>query len=84
MDCVHLPLGDGALLAGFMCLGAPKDHEVALSLGKLIVFLLGAICWVIGLWGKLLDLALLAKGAMDVALHGSVVLEEMLHLPLME
>jgi hypothetical protein len=26
VDGVHLPLGDAALLVGFICLGAPKDH----------------------------------------------------------
>ena len=31
-----------------------------------------------------MGLALLAEGAMDVALHGGVVLEKMLHLPPME
>jgi len=51
---------------------------------NLVVFFLGTVCRVASLQGKLLGLALLAKGAMDVALHGSVVLEEMLHLPLTE
>jgi hypothetical protein len=40
---VHLLLGDAALLVRFMHLGAPKDHEAELSLGELIVFLLGTV-----------------------------------------
>jgi hypothetical protein len=44
VDGVHLLLGDAALSMEFICLGAPKDHETALDLGKLIVFLLGVIC----------------------------------------
>jgi hypothetical protein len=43
VDGVHLPLGDAALPAGFIRLGAPKDHEAALGLGELVVFLLGTI-----------------------------------------
>jgi hypothetical protein len=69
---------------GFIHLGSPEDHEAALGLRELIVFLLGAICRVAGLQGRLLGLALLAEGAIDVALHGSIVLEKMLRLPLME
>ena len=71
VDGIHLLLGDAALLAGLIHLGALKDHE------ELVVFLLGTIHRVIGLRGRLLGLALLAKGATDVALHGGTVLEEM-------
>jgi hypothetical protein len=81
---VHLLVGDVALLVGFISLGAPKDHEAALGLGELIVFLLGTVRRVTSLWGKLLGLALLAEGATDVNLHGRVVLEEMLWLPPVE
>jgi hypothetical protein len=84
LDSVHLLLGDAALPMGFICLGAPEDHEAALSLGELVVFLQGTACLVASLRGRLLGLALLAKGAMDVALHGCVVLEKMLRLPPME
>jgi hypothetical protein len=49
VDGVHLLLGDAALPTGFIRLGAPEDHEAALGLGELIVFLLGAICRVTGL-----------------------------------
>jgi hypothetical protein len=38
---VHLLFGDVALLVGFVGMGAPKDHEVALGLRELGVFLLG-------------------------------------------
>ena len=48
MDGVHLLLGDAALPAGFICLGALEDHEAALGLEELIVFLLGAVCRVTG------------------------------------
>ena len=71
VDGVHLLLGDVALPMGFIRLGASKDHEAALSLGKLIIFLLGTV-------------HLLPEGAMDVALHGGIVLEKMLHLTPME
>ena len=74
VDTVHLLLYDVALPAGFIGLGAPKDHEAALGLRKLIIFLLGAIRWVVGLRGRLLGLALLAEGAIDVALHDGAVL----------
>ena len=84
MDTVHLLLYDVALPAGFIGLGAPKDHEAALGLRKLIIFLLGAIRWVVGLRGRLLGLALLAECATDVALSGGTVLEKMLHLPPVE
>jgi hypothetical protein len=40
---VHLLVGDVALLVGFISLGAPEDHEAALGLGELIVFLLGTV-----------------------------------------
>jgi hypothetical protein len=81
---VHLLVSDVALLVGFIHLGAPEDHEVALSLGELVVFLLGIVRRVTSLWGKLLGLALLAEGATDVNLHGRAVLEEMLWLPPVE
>jgi hypothetical protein len=81
---VHLLVGDVALLVGFISLGAPKDHEAALGLGELIVFLLGTVHQVTSLWGKLLGLALLAEGATNVNLHGRAVLEEMLWLPPVE
>jgi hypothetical protein len=77
-------LGDAMLSARFIRLGASKDHKAALALGELVGFLLGAVCRVAGLGGRLLGLALLAEGATNVALHGSTVLEEMLHLPPME
>ena len=81
---VHILLGDVALPAGLICPGAPEDHEAALDLRELGVFLLGAIRWVISLQGRLLSLALLVEGATDVALHGSTVLEEVLCLPPVE
>jgi hypothetical protein len=84
VDNVHLPLGDAALSAGFICLGAPKDDEAALDLGELVVFLLGTVCRVVNLWGRLLGRALLVEGAKDVALHGNTVLEKMLCLPPVE
>ena len=65
-------------------MGSPKDHEAALGLWELDVFLLGAFCQVAGLQGKLLGLALSTEGATDVALHGGVVLEEVLYLPPVE
>jgi len=83
VDNVHLLLGDAALLAGLVCLGAPKDHEASLDLGELGVLLLGIICWFIGLHSKLLG-NLLAKHPMDVAPNDGVVLEEVLRLPLIE
>ena len=73
VDDVHLLLSDTALPVGFICLGALEDHVEALGLEELIVFLLGTICRVANLWGRLLGLALLAEGATDVALHASVV-----------
>jgi hypothetical protein len=81
---VHLLLGDTTLPAGFVGFEASKDHEAALGLWELIVFLLGASCWIIGLQGWLLGLALLANGATDIALHGSIVLKEGLCLPPVE
>jgi len=81
VNSVHLPLGDATLLAGLIRLGASKDHEAVLGLGELIVFFLGTIRRVASLQGRLLGLALLAEGAMNVALHGSIVLEEILHFP---
>ena len=36
---VHIPLGDVALPAGFIRLGAPKDHEAAIGLKQLSVIL---------------------------------------------
>jgi hypothetical protein len=54
---IHLLLGDAVLSAGFICLGALEDHEAALSLRELIVFLLGAIRRVASLHGRLLGLA---------------------------
>ena len=80
MDSVHLLLGDAVLPAGLVRLGALEDHEAALGLGELIVFLLGAIHRVTSLRGRLLGPALLAEGATDVALHGGAILEKMLHL----
>ena len=84
MDGVHLLLDDLALLVGFIRLGAPKDHGAALGHGELLIFFFGTVHQVASLWGRLLGLALLAEGAMDVALHGSIVLEKMFWLPPME
>ena len=84
MNGVHLLFGDAALLVVFIGVGAPKDHDAVLDLEELGVFHLGASRRVIGLQGRLLGLALLAEGAMDVALHGGVVLEEVLCLSPME
>ena len=81
---VHLLFGDVALPVRLVGLGAPEDHEAMLGLRELGVFLLGAICWVTSLQGRLLGLALLAEGATDVAPHGSAILEEVLCLPPME
>jgi len=39
VNSVHLLLGDVALLAGLIRLGAPEDHEAAISLGELSVIL---------------------------------------------
>ena len=84
MNDIHLLLGDAALPVGPICLGALKDHKAVLGLGELIVFFLGVACQVTSLRGRLLGLALLAKGAMDIAFHGGIVLVEMLRLPLVE
>jgi hypothetical protein len=84
VDGVHLLLGDAALSARFKCLGAPEDHGAVLGLRELVVCLLGAVCRVTGLQGRLLGLALLAEGATDVALHGGAVLEKMHCLPSVE
>jgi len=81
VNSVHLLLGDVALLARLVRLGAPEDHEVALGLRELGVFLLGVVRQVAGPRGKLLGLDLLAEGAVDVAPHGSAILEEVLCLP---
>ena len=78
MNSVHLLFGDAALPAGFIGVGALEDHAAALGLKELSVFLLGISRWVTGLQGRLLGLALLVEGAMDVALHGGVVLEVVL------
>jgi hypothetical protein len=78
---IHLLFGDTMLSARFVGMGAPEDHEAVLGLKELSVFLLGTSRWVTNLQGKLMGLALLVEGATDVALHGSVVLEEVLCLP---
>jgi hypothetical protein len=70
VNSVHLHLGDVALLAGLVRLGALEDHEAPLGLRELDILLQGAICQFASLWGRLLGLALLAEGAMDVALDG--------------
>jgi hypothetical protein len=70
VNSIHLLFGDAALPAGFIGVGAPKDHEAALGLQELGVFLLGTPRQVASLQGRLMGLALLAEGAMDVALHG--------------
>jgi hypothetical protein len=52
VDGIHLLPSDAALPTGFICLGAPKDHEAALDLGELIAFLLGAVhqAFEVGFW----------------------------------
>jgi hypothetical protein len=67
VDGVHLLLGDAALPTGLVCLGAPVDHEIAIGLEELGAILEDGVCCFVGLWGWLLGLALLGKGAMDVA-----------------
>jgi hypothetical protein len=62
VDGVHLLFGDTALSAGFIRLGAPKDHEAVLGLEELVVFLLGTACWVTDLRSRPLGLAILAEG----------------------
>jgi hypothetical protein len=51
---IHLLLNDVVLLEGFIHLGAPKDHEIVLGLGELIVFLLvtsaGLLAFEAGFW----------------------------------
>jgi hypothetical protein len=84
VDGVHLLRSDVVLPVGFVCLGALEDHEAVLGLWELVIFLLCAYRWVTDLQGRLLGLALLAEGAMDVALYGGAVLEEVLCLPPME
>ena len=84
LNGVHLLLGGAALPAVFVCLGAPKDHEVVISLREQGVILRGGIRWLVGLRGSLLGLALLAKGVTNVTPTSSIVLEEMLRLPSME
>ena len=88
---VFLVEGDGHLGPLELCRGGEGVNSVHLLLGdaalylrELGVFLLGASHWVPSLQGRLLGLALLAKGATDVALHASTVLEEVLCLPPME
>jgi hypothetical protein len=44
VDGVHLLLGDVALQVGLVRLGALEDHEAALGLGELSVFLIGVVC----------------------------------------
>jgi hypothetical protein len=84
VDSVHLLLSGEALPVGLIRLKAPEGHKAALSLGELVVFLLGIVRLVVDLLGRLLGLALLAEGATDVALHGSAVLEEVPGLPLVK
>jgi hypothetical protein len=84
VDDIHHLLGDVALAAGPMSLGAPKDHVVLLGLRELGVFLLGFVRCSAGLLGRLLGLARLAEGDADVAHHGRAVLEEVLCLSPME
>jgi len=81
---VHLLFDDAALSAGFIGVGAPEDHEAALGLGELGVFLLGTSRWVTGLQGRLSRPSLLAKGATNVALHDSAIIEEVFCLPPVE
>ena len=84
MNSVHLLFSDAALPMVFVGMGAPEDHEAALGLQELGVFLLGPSYWFASLQGRLLGLALLAEGAIDVTLHGGIVLEEVLCLPPVE
>ena len=65
------------LLGGWLDVGLP-------SWGKVETYLLGTSCQVTGLPDRLLGLALLARGATHVALHGGIVFEEVLCLPPME
>ena len=43
VDGIHLLLDNAALPVGLICPGALKDDEAMLSLGELIVFLLGTV-----------------------------------------
>jgi hypothetical protein len=81
---VDLLLGDAALLAGLVRLGAPKDHKAAIDLSELSIILWCTVCWLIGLRGWLLGLALLAEGVMGVALDCGAVFEGVLRLPPVE
>jgi hypothetical protein len=74
-------LGDAALSTGFVCLGAPEDHEATINLQKLGVILWGGVRRLASLGGRLLGLALLAEGAMDVAPDGGAVFEVLLLSP---
>jgi hypothetical protein len=84
VDGTHLLLSGAALPARLVRLGAPKDHHAAIGLKDLGVFLLGVVCQVVSLWGRLLGLALQGKGAMDVTPNGGTVLPEVLRLFLVE
>ena len=42
---VHLLLGDAELSVGFVRLGAPEDHEVAINLGELGIILWSGVYW---------------------------------------
>ena len=81
MDGIHLLLGDAALLAGLVHLGACKDHEAVIDLGELGVVLRGGIRRLTSLRDRLLGLVLLVEGAANVAPNGGVVFEEVLRLP---
>jgi hypothetical protein len=61
VDNIHLLLDDAVLPAGLVRLGALQDHEAAIDLRELAVFLLGIVCRVAILQGRLLGLALLAE-----------------------
>jgi hypothetical protein len=84
VDGIHLLLGDAALPAGLICLGAPEDHEAAIGLKKLGVVLWGDVWWFASLGGRLLVLSLLAEGAADVAPDGGTVFQEVLRRSFME
>ena len=84
VDSVHLLLGDAVLPAGLVHLGALEDHEAAIGLKEFGVVLYGSVRWLASLQGRLLGLALLAEGAMDVAPDGGTIFEEVLRLPPME
>ena len=57
VNSVHLLFSDATLPMVFIGMGAPEDHEAALGLEELSVFLLGAVCRRVGLLGRLLGLA---------------------------